>query len=135
MRTSIVTATLTLALSGAGFRPCGFVLSHPWRDETASRMEHPALVQEQAVGDAALGVRPQVVPARPPVPPPEARVDINHATIEQLLKVPGMTRSWAGRIVRFRPYRTKQDLLEHGVVSSGVYARIKDYIIAHREAQ
>lgn len=60
---------------------------------------------------------------------------MNHATIEELLKVPGMTRSWAGRIVRFRPYRTKQDLLDRGVVNNEVYNRIKDYIIAHREKQ
>jgi DNA uptake protein ComE-like DNA-binding protein len=63
------------------------------------------------------------------------RVDINHASVEELMKVPGMTRSWAGRIVRFRPYRTKQDLVEHGVVTSDVYERIKDYIIAHRSRQ
>ena len=68
-------------------------------------------------------------------PPPEARVDINHASVNELLKVPGMTPSWAGRIVRFRPYRTKQDLVENGVVTSHVYDRIKDYVIAHREAQ
>ena len=68
-------------------------------------------------------------------PAPQARIDINHASVEELLKVPGMTRSWAGRIVRFRPYRTKQDLLENGVVSGEVYGRIKDYVIAHREAQ
>ena len=37
-------------------------------------------------------------------PPPEARIDINHASVDELLKIPGMTRSWAGRIVRFRPY-------------------------------
>jgi DNA uptake protein ComE-like DNA-binding protein len=68
-------------------------------------------------------------------PPPEARVDINHASVEELLKVPGMTPSWAGRIVRFRPYRTKQDLVEYGVVTSQVYDRIKDYVIAHQKAQ
>lgn len=68
-------------------------------------------------------------------PAPEARVDINHATLDELLKVPGMTRSWAGRIVRFRPYRTKQDLVEHGVLPSDVYDRIKDYVIAHRDEQ
>ncbi len=43
-----------------------------------------------------------------PVPPPEARVDINHASAAELLKVPGMTATWAGRIIRFRPYRTKR---------------------------
>jgi len=68
-------------------------------------------------------------------PAPEARIDINHAGVDELLKVPGMTRSWAARIVRFRPYRTKQDLLERGVVSGEVYDHIKDYVIAHREAQ
>jgi DNA uptake protein ComE-like DNA-binding protein len=68
-------------------------------------------------------------------PPSQMRVDINHATVEELLKVPGMTRSWAGRVVRFRPYRTKADLLENGVVPSEVYDRIKDYVIAHRDAQ
>jgi DNA uptake protein ComE-like DNA-binding protein len=69
------------------------------------------------------------------VPREEMRVDINHAAVEELLTVPGMTRSWAGRIVRFRPYRTKQDLVDRGVVNSDVYNRIKDYIIAHREKQ
>jgi DNA uptake protein ComE-like DNA-binding protein len=68
-------------------------------------------------------------------PPPEARIDINHATADELLKVPGMTQSWAGRIVRFRPYRTKADLVEKGVVSGEVYDRIKDYVIAHRDKQ
>jgi DNA uptake protein ComE-like DNA-binding protein len=68
-------------------------------------------------------------------PPPEDRTDINRASVDELLKVPGMTRSWAGRIVRFRPYRTKQDLVERGVVTGQVYERIKDYVIAHREKQ
>lgn len=77
---------------------------------------------------------PSTAPAKSrPIPPTEARVDINHASVEELLKVPGMTASWAGRIVRFRPYRTKQDLVDHGVLPSDVYDRIKDYVIAHRD--
>ncbi|HEX3374013.1 MAG TPA: helix-hairpin-helix domain-containing protein [Edaphobacter sp.] len=66
---------------------------------------------------------------------PADRVDVNHASLAELMKVPGMTESWAGRIVRFRPYRTKVDLLERGVVTSEVYNRIKDHVIAHREKQ
>ncbi len=68
-------------------------------------------------------------------PLPENRIDINHASEPELLKVPGMTESWAGRILRFRPYRTKLDLLEKGIVSGPVYDRIKDFIIAHRDPQ
>ena len=59
-------------------------------------------------------------------------VDINAASLDQLLKVPGMTRTWAARIIRFRPYRGKNELLDRGVVSGEVYARIKDHIVAHR---
>jgi competence protein ComEA len=71
----------------------------------------------------------------PHAPPEEMRVDINHASVQELMKVPGMTQTWAVRIVRFRPYRTKQDLVEQGIVNGEVYERIKDYIIAHRQKQ
>jgi DNA uptake protein ComE-like DNA-binding protein len=67
--------------------------------------------------------------------PPEARIDVNSATLDDLLKAPGMTRTWATRIIRFRPYQTKQDLVDQGVVPGRVYDRIKDYVIAHRNRQ
>jgi len=78
---------------------------------------------------------PQAASKTKTPPPPEARVDINHASAEELAKVPGLTPTWAGRIVRFRPYRTKQDLVDRGVLPSDVYDRIKDYVIAHRGEQ
>ena len=65
----------------------------------------------------------------------EDKVDINSANLEQLLKVPGMTPTWAERIIRYRPYRAKNDLLDRGVVTNEVYGRIKDYIVAHRTKQ
>ena len=89
----------------------------------------------RAVPSLAQSNASQPAPKSKPAPPPAARIDINHASVDELAKVPGLTRSWAGRIVRFRPYRTKQDLLERGVVSSDVYVRIVDYIIARQKAQ
>jgi DNA uptake protein ComE-like DNA-binding protein len=76
---------------------------------------------------------PKLAPQQ--APRPELRVDLNHATVEEPTKVPGMTRIWAARIVRFRPYRAKNDLLDRGVVTSEVYERIKDWIVAHRDKQ
>jgi len=90
-----------------------------------------ALAQGQNQDRDSSGV-PKISAA---APGPEQRVDINHASFAELLKVPGMTPSWAGRIVRYRPYRTKQDLFDKGVVSSAVYDRIKDFVIAHRDRQ
>jgi len=65
-------------------------------------------------------------------PPASEPTDINTATLEQLIKVPGLPRTWAARIIRFRPYRGKNELLDRGIVNAEVYARIKDHIIAHR---
>ena len=89
--------------------------------------------QSSAARPAPQSASSQAAPGAESIPPPEARIDINHASVAELLKVPGLTPSWAGRIIRFRPYRTKQDLLERGVLPSEVYDRIKDYVIAHRE--
>jgi hypothetical protein len=46
-----------------------------------------------------------------------------------------MTRTWAVRIIRFRPYQTKRDMVDQGIVPDRVYERIKDYVIAHRNRQ
>lgn len=67
-----------------------------------------------------------------PVVAESARVDINRASVDELLKVPGMTRTWALRIVKFRPYHSKADLLEQGIVPGEVYERSRDYLVAHR---
>jgi DNA uptake protein ComE-like DNA-binding protein len=89
----------------------------------------------RAIPGLAQSGAPQAATKSKPALPPAARIDINHASAEELLKIPGMTSTWAGRIVRFRPYRTKRDLLDHGVLPGDVYDRIKDAIIAHRGEQ
>lgn len=64
--------------------------------------------------------------------PEKARVDINTANLQELMQVPGMTRTWAGRVMRFRPYRAKNNLLDRGVLPQEVYDRVKDSIVVHR---
>ncbi len=105
---------LCLALSIAGLLLCVLCATQPLR-----------CTSQSASASAVSKTKP--------IPPPESRADINHASLDELLKVPGITPTWAGRIVRFRPYRTKQDLLERGVLPSDVYDSIKDSIIAHRD--
>ena len=89
----------------------------------------------RAVPSLAQSNTPQAAPKSKPAPRLAAPVDINHASVGELLKIPGMTSTWAARIVRFRPYRTKRDLLDHGVLPADLYDRIKDAIIAHRGEQ
>lgn len=92
-----------------------------------------ACAAPSALGQPPSGAQTPSHPAQSP-PPAAARIDINRASANELAKIPGLAPTWAARIVRFRPYRTKEDLLERGIVPSDVYDRIKDYVIAHRAA-
>jgi len=88
-----------------------------------------------SAGVALARQSPQQPATSKTTPAAEDRVDINTASLDQLSRVPGMTHTWAARIIRFRPYRAKNELLDRGIVSSSVYDRIKDYIVAHRPVQ
>ena len=59
-------------------------------------------------------------------------VDLNRASAEELMKLPGMTKVWADRVVKFRPYKRKTELLEHGVLPDRVYDKVKDFVVAHK---
>jgi DNA uptake protein ComE-like DNA-binding protein len=97
---------------------CAYLAAQPQAHTAVAEPEHEEL---------------RAAPKSHAMPPPQERIDINHAGMDELMKVPGMTHSWGGRIMRFRPYFTKEDLLDLGVVNSQVYDRIKDYVIAHRD--
>jgi DNA uptake protein ComE-like DNA-binding protein len=62
----------------------------------------------------------------------DAQVDLNRASLVELMRVPGITEVWARRIVRYRPYRTKRDLVDKGIVTPEVYKRIRDGVVVHR---
>jgi DNA uptake protein ComE-like DNA-binding protein len=59
-------------------------------------------------------------------------VDINRATAQDLAKLPGMTKVWADRVIKFRPYKKKTELLENGILPDRVYDKMKDFVIAHK---
>jgi DNA uptake protein ComE-like DNA-binding protein len=59
-----------------------------------------------------------------------ALVDINSASEDQLLDLPGINRPAARKIIAHRPYGDKHDLVEKGVVSGPEYQQIRDDITA-----
>ncbi len=87
------------------------------------------------MGPAQHIYEPRASTSAKPTLAPGGRIDINHATLGQLMKALGITRIWADRIVRFRPYHAKNELLDRGILPGRVYHHIKDAIIAHRDAQ
>jgi len=61
-------------------------------------------------------------------------IDLNEATIEQLLLLPGLDRELAERIIENRPYRNKLDLLSRLVVPEETYVAIKHLVYVPPEA-
>jgi competence protein ComEA len=58
-------------------------------------------------------------------------VDVNSATKEQLMEVPGIGDATAQKIVDGRPYKTKKDLVTKGILTQAQYDKMKDMLVAH----
>jgi len=57
-------------------------------------------------------------------------ININKASREELLSLPGITEHEADRIIEARPYDNTEDLVTRHVLPQGEYNKISDRIIA-----
>jgi competence protein ComEA len=75
---------------------------------------------------------PTAAPATAPRPAAASTtlVDINSASAEDLDKLPGIGKSRADAIIKNRPYKGKDDLLDRKIIPANVYKGLKDKIIA-----
>jgi DNA uptake protein ComE-like DNA-binding protein len=62
----------------------------------------------------------------------QGAVNINKASREDLLALPGITEREADRIIASRPFANTHDLVRRRVISEDEYAKIQDRVIADR---
>ena len=84
---------------------------------------------------------PPTAPASPSAPvagsPNAAKgtlLDINSASKEELDALPGIGAARSEAIIKGRPYKGKDDLLQKKIVPENVYNDIKDKIIARQKS-
>ena len=63
-----------------------------------------------------------------------ALIDVNSATKDQLDALPGIGAARADAIIKGRPYKGKDDLVNNKIIPQNVYDGIKDKIIARQTA-
>lgn len=93
----------------------------------------PGLAWAQATQPAAPAGR-ATAPAPSATPAGKAELlDINSASAEQLDALPGIGPARAASIIKGRPYKGKDELVQKGILTKTVYDGIKDKIIARQK--
>ena len=126
MTTSLLRA-LTL-LAGLAAAPA---LALPASAQSTAPTTPPA---KAAPGVPAAKAAPSSSPtAGPPNAAKTPLLDINTASVDELSALKGIGAARSAAIVKGRPYKGKDDLVQRKIVPEAVYAEIKDQIIARQK--
>jgi len=117
----------TLAsLSAAALAVC-FLAAGP------SLAQSPQPAQTTSPGKMAPGAK--MAPAEKMAPAPKAELlDINSATPEALDALPGIGKAYSAAIIKGRPYKGKDELVQKKILPEKTYDGIKDKIIAKQKS-
>jgi competence protein ComEA len=89
----------------------------------------PAFAQDKKPAPAAEKAAP-TTKAAPAADKKAELIDINSASEKELATLPGIAEARSKAIVKGRPYKGKNELLDKKIIPENVYNDIKDKIIA-----
>ncbi len=95
----------------------------------------PAAAASKALASKESAARRQETQAKRKAAAKIKKVDINSASKDELMKLPGIGDAEAAKIVAGRPYGSKSWLLTHKVLSEEKYSGISQLVAANNAAK